>query len=99
MKHLMRKNNSFFACCSRPGCQASLEGNLTEITKEEIQQMFDGECPYVFDVDKLEQLTGKKAIEFLKKYSEKESKGWQKVINYWNKDANKSKQVADKSMG
>lgn len=84
MKHLMKFHKTLSASCQRPGCMASIQGNLEDWTQEGLDEYFSGSCPYVFNSEKTE-MTEKESIQHLINRAESEINAWKKVINYWKK--------------
>lgn len=89
MKHKIKKWNSFRAGCERLGCMVSIEGGVVEkMSKKELGEFFKSECPATIEFDKdhnMLRYSGKEAIPLIVAHAKKEIKGWQKLIEYWNK--------------
>jgi len=92
MKHKIKKVSAFRACCTRPGCVASLEGPIVEAASQEWLDSFfeDDDCPYFFEGRKW---SFKKRVEFLIQEFDKEAKRCKKASNYWKAVRRKNDQT------
>lgn len=82
MEHKM-KSDGYFAQCQRPGCSASIQGNMENWTQVDLDRHFGGtECPYVFNPDK-PNMTNAESIAYILDYADKQIKAWESVKTFW----------------
>ena len=84
MKHIIKSDKFRRAWCERPGCITSLEGGIVEdMSQEELGNLFQSDCPGVWNPDKKGEMTHKEKVDYLLKYAKKEIKDWEALIKYW----------------